>query len=207
MSDCWFALYVRPRFEKYAADQLSEKGYETFLPTYVSKRKWSDRVKAISLPLFPSYIFCRFDIHSRLPILMTPGVKSVVGVGRLPTPVDEREIAAVRHVMESKLPAQPWPYLSAGEIVRVETGPLQGIAGIVVRVKGVDRLIVSVSLLMRSVSVEIERNCVTPLEPPKNMQTILVTENGAEGRGGKRKKETDSQWKRESSLPTPLIVA
>jgi transcription antitermination factor NusG len=173
MSDFWFALHVRPRFEKFSANHLSEKGYEVFLPTYVSKRKWSDRVKTISLPLFPSYIFCRFDIQSRLPILIAPGVKSIVGVGKLPTPVDESEIAAVRHVMESTLPSQPWPYLSVGETVRVEKGPLKGVSGIVVRVKGVERLIVSVSLLMRSVCVEIDRSSVTPLEPTTKLETIL----------------------------------
>ena len=66
MSDSWYALHVKPRFEKYVTGQLSVKGYETFMPSYVSKRKWSDRVKTLSLPLFPGYVFCRFDLHTRL---------------------------------------------------------------------------------------------------------------------------------------------
>lgn len=156
MSDLWYALHVRPRFEKYAANQLSEKGYETFLPTYVSKRTWADHVKSISLPLFPSYIFCRFDIRSRLPILMTPGVKSVVSVGKDHSPVDEAEIAALWQLMEAKARTQPWPYVPDGNMVIVESGPLRGISGTLVRAKDADRIIVSVSLLRRSVSVEID---------------------------------------------------
>jgi transcriptional antiterminator NusG len=162
MNDCWYALHVKPRFEKYVTSQLEGKGYETFLPTYISKRKWSDRVKSISLPLFPSYVFCRFDIHSRLPIVITPGVMAVLGAGKIPTPVDESELSAVQHIAESGLATHPYPYLAAGERVRVEAGPLEGLTGIVLREKGYDRLIVSVSLLMRSVSVEIDRNCVKP---------------------------------------------
>jgi len=77
----WYALYVRPRFEKLVHYQLVEKGYETFFPSYIRRRKWSDRVKSLCLPLFPGHVFCRFDINARLPILITPGVNFVVGVG------------------------------------------------------------------------------------------------------------------------------
>jgi len=163
MSDCWYALHVKPRFEKYVTGQLSGKGYDTFLPSYVAKRKWSDRVKSLSLPLFPGYVFCRFDVHSRLPILVTPGVMAVVGVGKTPAPIEDSEVVAIRQVVDSGMPAQRWPYLNYGEMVRVETGPLEGLTGIVVRIKGSDRLVVSVSLLMRSVCVEIDRDSVKPL--------------------------------------------
>ena len=164
MSHLWYALHVKPRFEKYVQIHLEEKGYESFFPAYVSTRRWSDRVKSISLPLFPSYVFCRFDVHDRLPILVTPGVHFIVGIGKTAAAVDEAEIAAVRHVLESGVMTQPWPYLKEGEMVRVEAGALEGLTGIVVRAKGVDRLIISVTLLMRSVSVEIDRRCVQPLE-------------------------------------------
>lgn len=167
MSELWYALHVRARFEKYVQTHLEEKGYESFLPTYVSKRKWSDRVKSLSLPLFPNYVFCRFDVQNRLPILVTPGVNSIVGVGRSPVPVDQQEILSIRHVLESGVAARPWPYLGAGEMVRIENGPLEGLSGVVVRTKGVDRLIVSVSLLMRSVSVDIDRDWVKPLDSPR----------------------------------------
>jgi len=174
MTDHWYALHVKPRFEKYVTRQLESKGYETFLPTYVLKRKWSDRTKSLSFPLFPSYVFCRFDIHSRLPIVITPGVMAVLGTGKIATPVDEAELVAIRHITESGLLAEPCPYLGVGELVRVEAGPLEGLIGIVLRTKGADRLVVSVSLLMRSVSVEIERSRVKPVRErtPRNVSIL-----------------------------------
>jgi transcription antitermination factor NusG len=120
-------------------------------------------VKSISLPLFPSYVFCRFDVNQRLPILVTPGVNSVVGTAKAPEPIHESEIAAIRLVEGSGIAARPWPYLQTGAIVRIEDGALEGLTGIIVREKGVDRLIVSVSLLMRSVSVEVSRCAVKPI--------------------------------------------
>ena len=163
MSNHWYALQVKARFEKYVTTQLESKGYETFLPTYISKRKWSDRVKSLSLPLFPSYVFCRFNVHARLPIVITPGVMTILGAGKIPAPIDECELSAIRQITECQVRAEPCPYLAVGEVVRVESGPLEGLVGIVLRVKSSDRLVVSVSLLMRSVSVEINRSCVKPV--------------------------------------------
>jgi transcription antitermination factor NusG len=163
MSENWYALHVKPRFEKYVTTQLEGKGYETFLPTYVSTRKWSDRVKSLDFPLFPGYVFCLFDLHARLPIVITPGVMSVLGAGKSPTPIDENELSAVRHVTDLKARVQPHPYLAAGETVQVDDGPLAGLTGIILRTKGSDLLVVSVSLLMRSVSVEIDRRYVKPI--------------------------------------------
>ncbi|HEX4996910.1 MAG TPA: UpxY family transcription antiterminator [Terriglobia bacterium] len=158
----WYALHVRSRFEKHVESHLTGKGYEVFLPSYVSRRRWSDRVKAISLPLFPSYVFCRFDVTQRLPILVTPGVNFVVGSAG-PEAINDSEIAAIRLVQDSGIAARPWPYLRTGAMVRIEDGPLEGLSGIILREKGLDRLIVSVSLLMRSVSVEVPRCSVKPL--------------------------------------------
>jgi transcription antitermination factor NusG len=170
----WYALHVRARFEKYVETHLEEKGYETFLPTYVSRRRWSDRVKSLSLPLFPNYIFCRFDVRARLPILVTPGVNFIVGVGRSPVPVNPGEMDAIRHVLNSGVPARPAAYVGVGETVRIEAGPLEGLTGIVVRTKGCERLIVSVSLLMRSVSVDINRDWVKPLESPQHRLGSII---------------------------------
>jgi len=163
MNDLWYALHVRARFEKHVQAHLQDKGYEVLLPTYESKRRWSDRVKILSLPLFPNYVFCRFNVNERLPILITPGVNFIVGVGRSPVAVDQSEISSIHHVLSSGLAARPWPYLNIGETVRIANGPLEGLSGIIVREKGEDRLIVSVSLLMRSVSVEIDRGWVKPV--------------------------------------------
>jgi transcription antitermination factor NusG len=180
MDDLWYALHVRPRFEKLVEAHLSEKGYETFLPTYVSSRQWSDRVKSLTLPLFPSYLFCRFDLRARLPILVTPGVNFIVGAGNAAVAVDAEEIDAVRKVVQSGLTTQPWPYLKAGETVEVQTGPLEGLRGIIVRAKGSDRLVVMVSLLMRSVSVEIDRHWVKPV---RESPIALVRTPGFAARG------------------------
>jgi len=145
------------------AEILRNKGYEPFLPTYDAKRRWSDRTKILTLPLFSAYLFCRFDVTKRLPILKTPGVNSIVGIGRNPQPIDESEIEAIRTVINSGLGCSPYPRLPAGELVRVEHGSLEGLVGIVTKYKNEYRLIISVTLLMRSVSVEIERSWLTPI--------------------------------------------
>jgi len=163
MSDQWYALHVRPRFEKHVETHLEEKGYEVFYPTYTTTRQWSDRIKSLSLPLFPGYVFCRFNLHSRLPILVTPGVNQVVGAGKTPITVDESELLSIRRVLESGVAAQPWPYLKIGETVSIENGPLEGMTGIVTRIKNSYRLVVSVSLLMRSVAVELDSHWIKPL--------------------------------------------
>jgi transcription antitermination factor NusG len=163
MSEYWYALHVRTRFERQIQTHLEDKGYEVFYPTYVSSRQWSDRVKSLSLPLFPGYVFCRFNVNARLPILITPGVNQVVGAGKTPIMVDESELAAIRRVIESGVAAQPWPYLKVGETVQVESGPLEGLTGIVTRIKNSNRLVVSVSLLMRSVAVELDRHRIKPV--------------------------------------------
>ena len=105
----WFALRVRNRHEYLVSTTLGNKGYETFLPVYKVRRQWSDRSKAASLPLFPTYLFCRLDPENRLPVLVTPGVLAIVGTGKRPVPIEEDEIEAVRRVSASGLPVTPWP--------------------------------------------------------------------------------------------------
>ena len=176
MGALWYALRIKPRCEKYVDEHLRNKGYETFLPTYTAKKKWTDRTKLTTIPLFPGYTFCRFNLQSRLPILITPGVQFIVGAGKAPLPVEEQEIDALRRVVISDLPILPWPYLKVGQTVLVETGPLQGLSGVIVRIKNIDRLIVSISLLMRSVAVEISRESVRPLNKPaaeRDERTLL----------------------------------
>jgi transcription antitermination factor NusG len=162
----WFALTVKPRHEKAAATYLDRKGLEAYLPTYRAKRRWSDRVKEITTPLFPGYVFCRFDPVHRLPILKIPGVGAVVGSGSTFHPVEERELANIRTLLASGMHCQPWPFVKVGETVSVERGPLAGVEGIVTRVKNEYRLVISVSLLQRSVVVEIDRDDVRPVANP-----------------------------------------
>jgi transcription antitermination factor NusG len=166
----WYAVQVRTRWEGSTASLLSGKGYETFLPTYKSKRRRNGRLKEISASLFPGYVFCRFDVSKRLPILVTPGVIAVVGRGRVPVPVEDSEISAVQSVVLSGLPAEPWPYLEVGKKVRIEShDALQGLEGILIGFKGGSRIVVSVSLLRRSVALEIERSRVMPLHSTRNV--------------------------------------
>ena len=161
----WFALQVRTRWESSAALLLSGKGYQTLLPTYQTKKRWNGRLREITAPLFPGYVFCHFDALNRLPILITPGVIAVVSLGRVPLPVDDAEIAAIQTVVAAGVPAEPWPYLEIGQRVRIESDALSGLEGILIKFKGNHRIVVSVSLLRRSVALEIDRCCVRPLGP------------------------------------------
>jgi len=157
----WFALQVRSRHEVGVASFLQGKGYEYFLPVVASTKRWSDRVKRMQNPLFPGYVFCRFDPQYRLPILKTPGVIQVVGYNRSPVPIDDSEISGIQALIASGLPSQPWPFLTVGDRVRIESGPLRGYEALLVEFKGKRRLVLSISLLHRSVAVEIDSACVS----------------------------------------------
>ena len=146
---------------------LSGKDYQTFLPTYKTKRRWCGKLREIDAPLFPGYVFCHFDAQNRLPILVTPGVIGVVRRGRVPLPVDDGEISAIQKVVSSGLRAEPWPYLELGQKIRIETDALEGLEGILINFKGNHRIVVSVSLLRRSVALEIDRSCVRPVGPAR----------------------------------------
>src|SRR6476620_10356495 len=125
-TDLWYGLRTKSRFEKVAAASLEYKGYKSYLPCYRSRRRWSDRVTEIESPLFPGYVFCRFDRSNRLPILTVPGVVSVIGVGKEPMPIPDHEIEAIETVLRSGLHSQPWPYLPDGQRIRIEKGALTG---------------------------------------------------------------------------------
>jgi transcription antitermination factor NusG len=158
----WFALRVRSNFEKPAAVALRGRGYEEFLPLYRAVRVWPTRIREVEVPLFPGYVFCRFNAADRLPILTTPGVVHIVGVGKTPAPIDNDELAAVRRILDSRLLAEPWPFVNVGERVLVAHGSLNGLEGIIVSLKKNCRLVVSVTLLQRSVAVEIDRSWIRP---------------------------------------------
>lgn len=161
----WFALQVRSKHELSVANFLRCRGYNPFVPLYQCRKVWSDRIKVVEAPLFPSYLFCRLNIHDRLPVLMTPGVIQIVGQKGRPQPVDEAEISAVQTMVTSGFPNQPWPFLRTGDRLHIERGPLRGLDGILVEVRGVHRLILSVTLLERSVAVEIDSAFVKSLSP------------------------------------------
>jgi transcription antitermination factor NusG len=159
----WYALRVRSNFEQRVSTALRGRGFEEFLPQYRSRRAWSDRIKEISLPLFPGYIFCRLNPLYRLPILQTAGVIEIVGVGGQPYPVAEGEMAAIRRVLAGGVSVSPWPFVRAGQRVEIHQGPLAGLEGILTSVKNEQLLLLSVDLLQRSVAVSIESAWVRPL--------------------------------------------
>ncbi len=167
----WFALQVRARHELGVAKFLRGRGYDPFVPLYENRRRWSDRIKVVHEPLFPGYLFCQLDLNNRLPILTTPGVIHIVGFNRAPVAVDESEIEAVHNLVASGFPSQPWPYLHAGDRVRIDSGPLRGLEGLLVELRGSHRLVVSVTLLQRSVAVEIDSALVRALRSAPEKQT------------------------------------
>jgi transcription antitermination factor NusG len=166
----WYVLRVRAHFERVTAGHLEARGFQPFVPWYRSKRTWSDRVKEIELPLFPGYVFCQLVLTNRFPILSAPGVVRIVSASNIPVPVDPAEIAAVQGVAGSGLPAQPWPFLRAGQTVRVERGCLRGIEGTLLEVSKKEHLVVSVTLLQRSVAVEIDRDWVHPINSQSSLR-------------------------------------
>jgi transcription antitermination factor NusG len=156
----FYAIRVKPNFEHVSARLLREKGMDEYLPVYRSRRRWSDRLKEIEVPLFPRYLFCRMAHSDRALVLSTMGVASIVSCGPDPIPVPESEIEAVRIVLRSGLGAKPCPFINVGDRVNVKEGPLAGVAGIVITRKNDFRLAVSVTLLQRSVVVELQRGWV-----------------------------------------------
>ena len=173
----WYALQIQAKLGSVASATLRGKGYEEFLPLYRSRRRWSDRVKELEIPLFPGYLFCRFDVSDRLmPILTTPGVIGIIGAGKTPVSVDDEEIEAVRAILRSGLAARPWPFLRVGSKVYMEAGPLVGVEGIITNTDKVYRLIVSVRLLQRSVAVEIDRAWARPISDRMGPRAVPLSE-------------------------------
>ena len=156
----WYAVRTRSNHEKLTTAVLAGKGYEHYCPTYRVRRRWSDRVVVTELPIFSGYVFCRFDVKQRLPILTTPGVVSVVGFGLEPAPIDDSEIAAIQTVLESGLTAEPCPFLKEGQRIRVKHGALEGLEGILLKKKSEWRMVISVTMLQRSLAVELDREWI-----------------------------------------------
>ncbi len=157
----WFALRVATRYECRVSEQLALRQFEPFLPLRRVRRRWSDRIQTLEVPLFPGYLFSRFDPLVKVHVLNVPGVAQIVGLGNTPAPVSEAEIEAIKVLIASRLEAVPHPYLRAGQTVRIERGPLAGVEGRVLRAEtGRFRIVVSVSLLQRSVATEIDRDWI-----------------------------------------------
>jgi transcription antitermination factor NusG len=169
----WNAVYTRHQHEKSIAYSLVGSGFEVFLPTYNTIRQWTDRKKQLSMPLFPCYVFLRSKFERRLQILSTPGVHFLVMFNGRPAAIPDLEIDAIRKAVESRLGVEPHPFLQCGDWVRVTSGPLTDVEGILVRKKGSYRLILSAELLGKSIAVEIDAFSVKPL--PRCSTTPLLS--------------------------------
>jgi len=159
----WYAVRVRTRFEGVVATHLAERGFESFLPSYSVRRRWSDRVKTIQLPLFRGYLFCRTDLRSRLPIMTIPGFLDFVSFGAGPAALEDCEVDSIRMVTQQANKYEPWPFSQRGQKVQVTNGPLRGLDGIMVEMRNERHVLVSVNMLQRSVLVDIDVADVRPL--------------------------------------------
>lgn len=172
----WYAVRTRHQHEKVVARILEYRDFEVFLPLYKARRRWVDRIKEISVPLFSGYLFVR-DVRDRwLQILTAAGVSSVVGCGGQPAAIPVSEIEVVRRIVESTLRVEPHPFLKSGDWVRVKHGPLEGVEGILIRKKGIARLVLSVKLLGKSAAVEVDATHVerTPVRSLELLSTDLA---------------------------------
>lgn len=159
----WYAAYTCPRHEKYVAQQLVNRHIGSFLPLYSSVRRWKDRRKRLELPLFPGYVFVQMTERNRLDILRLPGVVQLVCFQGKPAAIALAEIEALRRGTTGSVVVQPHPYLKEGRKVRIISGPMTGTEGIFVRRKHQTRLVISISLIQRSVAMEIGEADVEPV--------------------------------------------
>jgi transcription antitermination factor NusG len=162
----WYAAYTCANHEKRVAGQLGQRAVEHFLPLYESVRRWKDRRVRLQLPLFPGYVFVRLALRNRLRVLEVPSVVRLVGFNGYPIALADDEIETLRIGLVHGLHAEPHPYLTTGRRVRIKSGPLSGMEGILLRRKSNFRVILSVDLIMRSVAVEADANDLEALSPP-----------------------------------------
>ena len=159
----WYAIRTRSRHEKVVDQQLASRGVEAFLPLVDRRRRWKDRWKEVSFPLFPGYCFARFPNENRLAVLTAIGVVQILGINGQASPIPDDQIEAVRQLVTSTLPCDPHPYLREGMEVEVVHGPLAGIRGTLVRKGGRARLVVAIHLIQQSASVELDAADVRPV--------------------------------------------
>ena len=172
--ESWYAIQVRPRYERLVLELLSDKICERFLPTHESRRRWSDRWKRLERPLFPGYVFGRFRVTEKHVVMATSGVVRIVGIGQMPAPVPDDEIAALQQLAQQRIPVYPHEFVSVGDRIRVRSGPFAGLTGIVVRNNGETRLVVSVNLLRRSVAVEVESEWIEGVSSRRRLVSTLA---------------------------------
>jgi transcription antitermination factor NusG len=178
------------------AENFSSSGLEVFLPLYNVVRQWKDRKKHLALPLFPCYVFLRGESGRRVQVLSTPGVHYIVTIAGRPAAIPEVEIEAIRRAAQSPLGVEPHPFLRCGDRVRIKSGPLADIEGILVRRKSSYRLILSAELLQKSIAVEVDAFRVEPLSrlaEVRSLSTTLVRQKAAEWRESAGQRRLEAQ--------------
>jgi transcription antitermination factor NusG len=162
-SERWYAAYTTPRHEKMVARHLQTRHIESFLPLYDSVRRWKNGCRVpVAEPLFPSYIFVHIARRESVKVLQVPGVISIVSAGREPSALPASEIESLRSSIP-KRKFEPHPYLAAGEKVRIRSGSLEGLVGVLVRRKNDLRVVLTLDLIRQSVAVEIDIDEIEPL--------------------------------------------
>jgi len=160
----WYGLQTRARHEKIVAQRLEERGVTTFLPLVTEVHRWSDRKKSVQMPLFRCYVFAKFVPNrlERLRVLRVDGVLGLVGARGEGAPIPDEQIDAVRSLVEGPIPWSPHPFLQIGQRVRIRSGALDGLEGILVSRNGDRTLVISVDAIQRSLSVRVEGYEVEP---------------------------------------------
>jgi len=155
VSPQWFAAYTRANHEGRVAHELTQRGVENYLAQYQSRRIWKDRQVLLSMPLFPGYVFVHLSLQHKLRVLQVPGVACLVSFGGRPAALPAAEFERIRALLNRESGVTPHPYLATGRRVRVSSGPFAGLEGIVIRRKNRHRLVISLEIIERSISVEL----------------------------------------------------
>ncbi len=159
----WYALHVCARHEKRVAEYLGLKTIEFFLPSYKAVRRWKNGCRMeLDLPLFPGYLFVRIPLVDRLRVQRHPGVVSIIGFSNQPFALEDSEVEALRSGL-LRCPAEPYPFLTAGDQVRVHSGPFEGMVGLLVRKKKDFRVVLSINIIAKSIAVELDLCNLEPL--------------------------------------------
>ena len=162
----WYCIHTRSRHEDAVYQRLADKRFQAFLPKMEVWSKRKDRRKKIQKALFPGYLFVYEILNPRvgLEILKTPGVVKILGNEAGPVPVPEAQIESIKKILNGKTAVSPFPYLKEGQLVRVVDGPLRGCEGFLIKIKEEkEKLVISLDLLRRSVSVELESSSIEPV--------------------------------------------
>ena len=160
----WYAVHTRSRHEKQVDLFLSERGVETFLPLVHTLSRRRDRKKYVDIPLFPGYLFVFAEKESLYDVKYTRGVTRIIGTDLdVPTPIPDRQIQDIKSVMETEVQLDPFPYLKKGRMVRVKSGPLKGLEGILVERKGHYKLVIRIDLLQKGAAAEVYISDIEPI--------------------------------------------